>query len=393
MVSARKRPLPARIAVSALQWLAVLALTFAVGEGIARFVFGVRPLTTAALLWTYHPRWGWYHQPNADDVFVKLGFEQPIHINSHGLREREIPYEKSPGVYRILMLGDSVVASFEVPPEAAFTRVAERILRERGYPVEIVNAGVRGYGTDQELLFLEDEGIRYKPDLVLYLWIGNDPSDNSTVHRPFRVFGKPYFDLDENGSLVLRGVPVPDYPYTSNLRVGEDGKVHELTVDLRSRIVLWLRDVLICRSAFATALTKIAMSLPQVGSLASVGAYEDERDHPRADSESRLFRVTAEMVREMRRVSERSGAQFRMVAGGGDFGLEVERAIGQPETGVHRSFKDRIPEGASVHVPYDPHWNELGERLFGEALAEWLAGSGLLGPPQPAAPGTPTESG
>jgi hypothetical protein len=189
------------------------AVTLLVCEIALRAFLGIEPLTTEALVWQHHPRWGWAHRPNSEDRFVKPGCRQDIHINSLGLREREIGHAKPPGTFRVLVLGDSFVAGFEVPAEAVFTRVAERWLNERGARVEFVNAGHRGWGTDQSLLFLGDEGLRYEPDLVLYQWTENDRDDNATVHRPFRRFGKGWFDLDAAGRLVLRGVPVPEYPY------------------------------------------------------------------------------------------------------------------------------------------------------------------------------------
>jgi hypothetical protein len=280
----------------------------------------------------------------------------------------------------VLVLGDSAVASFEVPPEAAFPRVAEQRLRERGRAVEFVNAGVRGWGTDQALLFLQEEGMRYAPDLVLYKWSGNDPSDNATVHRPFRRYGKPWFDLDAGGSLALRGAPVPSYPYTANLRVGEDGAVVEQPVGLRSQASLWLRDVLICRSAFATALTRAALAFPALASsLSRAGAYRDEGDlAAEPEPEARLFRLTTELVREMRRSSEAAGARFAMLADAGRYGRAVREAAGLAPNDVHERFRASVPGDDAILVPYDPHWNELGHRLYGEALAAWLLESGLL---------------
>ena len=45
--------------------------------------------------------------------------------------------------------------------------------------------------------------------------------DNSTIHRPFRRYGKAYFDFDASGGLELKGVPVPNFRYASGARVGE----------------------------------------------------------------------------------------------------------------------------------------------------------------------------
>ena len=40
--------------------------------------------------------------------------------------------------------------------------------------------------------------------------------------------------------------------------------------------------------------------------------------------------------------------------------------------------------GQQMHIPFDPHWNELGHRLVGEALAEALIAEGLVPPVQTA---------
>lgn len=381
-VPSARRSLGARAALVAVRWLGVVALTLALGELAARFVLHQEPLQTEAMLWQHHPRWGWAHIPDADGVFVKPGFSQSIHINSKGLREREIPYAKPQGVTRVLVLGDSSVVGFEVPEEAVFTRVAEARLRERGHAVEFINAGVRGYGTDQSLLFLEDEGLRYAPDLVLYKWTDNDRDDNATIHRPFRKFGKPYFDLDGSDALVLRGVPVPDYPYGADLRVGHDGEVRSLDVAPSTWITLWFRDVALTHSAFATALLKAALAAPSLSqALIGLGGYDDAQDVERnLDRSSRLFRVTVAMVREMQRLSETHGARFRMIAATGPWGEAVLENASMPALGAAERFRARAPKGAALQVPYDPHWNELGHRLYGEALADALEASGLLQP-------------
>jgi lysophospholipase L1-like esterase len=363
------------------------AVTLVVCELALRLVLGIQPLTTEALVWQHHPRWGWSHRPNSEDLFVKPGCRQEIRINSRGLREREIGHEKPPGTFRILALGDSFVAGFEVAPEDVFTRAAERWLNERGVRVEFVNAGHRGWGTDQSLLFLEDEGVRYRPDLVLYQWTENDRDDNATVHRPFRRFGKGWFDLDPRGALEVRGVPVPEFPYEQNLRVGEDGEVHELPVSRGVRAQMWIRDHTVVRSSTATALVLIASALPQLrASLGKAGSYGDFRDASfELDRETRLFRVTAALVGEMRRVSREAGAEFRLLGPQGSWASALKDAVGLPELGEHALYRASIPEGARTQIPLDPHMNELGHRLYGEALARALVEHGLVPTAAPAA--------
>ena len=129
------------------QILIISAITFVLGEIVARFVLGLHPLTIDTSVWEAHPTRGWAHRPGSSERFVRLGFATDIAINARGLRERDIPYARTRGVRRILVIGDSVVAGFEVAEEEVFTRVAERALLAEGTEVEILNGGCRGYGT------------------------------------------------------------------------------------------------------------------------------------------------------------------------------------------------------------------------------------------------------
>lgn len=371
--------LPSRLLRLAGQGIGIALITFALGELGARLVLDIRPLTSEKLVWQHHPRWGWSHRPNSEDTFVKLGTRQNIRINSKGLREREIPYERTPDRKRILVIGDSATVGFEVPQEKVFTRVAEEFLRERGHDVEILNAGHRAYGTDQALLFLQDEGLKYDPDLVIYMWTGNDLADNATIHRPFREYGKPYFVLDDEGELELRGVPVPLYDYARNLRVGEDGEVMELPLTKGTRFSMWLRDEVVCRSSFAVVLVHLAAAVPQLWApLRDAGSYGDFRDgKPRYGRDTRIYQLTKAMVREMQRLSEAAGAEFRMIRVGDRWTSAIRDELELQDLGVTTRYKATLPQGEPFQIPFDPHWNELGHRIYGEALAQALIEHGL----------------
>jgi lysophospholipase L1-like esterase len=52
-------------------------------------------------------------------------------INAQGFRDRERVRPKPSGMYRILVLGDSVTFGFGVQPEESFTRLLEAELKER----------------------------------------------------------------------------------------------------------------------------------------------------------------------------------------------------------------------------------------------------------------------
>ena len=380
--AARRRPWPQRLALGLLQLLAIAAITVALGEVAVRAVLGLRPLTPASFIFEGHPRWGWHHVPNAEGTFVKIGFQQDVKINSRGLREREeVEYAKPPGVFRVLVLGDSAVAGFEVPAQAVFPRVAEEILRARGVETQWINAGVRGWGTDQCLLFLQDEGLRYQPDLVLYNWNGNDRSDNRTVHRPYRVYGKPWFTQNGDGRLELHGVPVPQFDYVEQLMVGEDGELKRYEVPASVRFALLARDELAARSAFAASLVLVAANVPALTQpILRMGSFGDHRGPAVKGNplESRLFHVTAALVAEMERSAAQAGARFQMIGKRHEFSDALRRETGLPEIDYWERFQARIPSEREIRVRFDPHYNELGHRLYAENLVEALLAAGYL---------------
>ena len=100
-------------------------------------------------------------------------------FNDLGYRGEVLPKEKPPGELRILAVGDSNTlgneASWvdELPGHFATT--------DR---VTVLNAGVYGYTSHQGRIHLE-EYLRYRPDVVLISFGGNDASRNHVADRDF----------------------------------------------------------------------------------------------------------------------------------------------------------------------------------------------------------------
>lgn len=125
-------------------------------------------------------------------------FDMPVRINSRGLRDREIPYRKPAGVYRILVLGDSQTFGYGVRAEETYAKVLEQRLRSRR--VETINTGVPGSGTAHQLHFLETEGWKYAPDAVVLGFFFNDILENKQC-RLYAV---------EDGRIVRIAVPAAE---------------------------------------------------------------------------------------------------------------------------------------------------------------------------------------
>lgn len=86
--------------------------------------------------------------------------------NSLGLLGDEI-YEKKEGTFRMLGLGDSVTAGNYLAEDQRFLTVLEDVMVKKGYDVEVVNAGVGGYNTWQELDLLKNIFDIIGPDMLI----------------------------------------------------------------------------------------------------------------------------------------------------------------------------------------------------------------------------------
>jgi hypothetical protein len=135
---------------------------------------------------TYDPVLGWKLAPSRRTIFRGAHFAVRVAQNAEGLRARHYDYARTPDRRRILVLGDSVVWCWGVEQADCFTTRLEAALRD----TDVVNAGVPAWSTAQETLFYEHEGRRYAPDLVLLVFVPNDPYENVAGPGPhFRRVG------------------------------------------------------------------------------------------------------------------------------------------------------------------------------------------------------------
>jgi hypothetical protein len=148
----------------------------------------------------YHPRRGWALKAGIQDMKVFDG--TILNTNSRGLRgNSEYDYERTQGKQRIAVLGDSFTFGAEVADNATYAHYLESHIPN----TEVLNFGVQGYGHDQMLLYLKEEGIKYHPDVVI---LGFTYIDIYRNIESFFAYAKPKFALKPVG-LKLTNVPVP----------------------------------------------------------------------------------------------------------------------------------------------------------------------------------------
>lgn len=134
------------------------------------------------------------NMPNEQYVHKTKDYRIDIRTNDKGLRaDASIPYEKPSDVKRVVVLGDSFGMGYGVNLEDTFTELLRGKLEAKtGHKYEIINLSVSGFGTAEQLLMLQQEGIKYSPDIVLSEWHHTDLSEN-TRSRLYKV---------ENGELI-----------------------------------------------------------------------------------------------------------------------------------------------------------------------------------------------
>jgi len=142
-----------------------------------------------------------------------LRFGHDIQTNSFGMRDREHALKKEPSTFRILVLGDSFMEALQVKFDDSFPSLLEKQLQKSmGRFVEVINASVSGWGTDDELTYLVREGARFEPDLIIVaMTLHNDVSDNLV---------EEYHEF-EDGVLVERPISLVPWPSFALLKIKE----------------------------------------------------------------------------------------------------------------------------------------------------------------------------
>jgi hypothetical protein len=225
---------------NALLFVGSLVVCLGVAEAALRYVIRPRALMTSQVLtrmgvtdadqnWERDPELGWKVRPNKsfrhNNPFGE--FDQKVRSDERGLRAPLVETPKPSYDRTILFAGDSMTAAFEVPYEETFVFKVGQALH-----VNVVNAGVRGYSTEQSLKLVRrllGEGIH--PSDVVYSYSFNDPFENMSLHFPKRYMSKPGAYLGEDGKIKFKSLDHEVGIYDSEaLFVTPDGEIGVLPV-------------------------------------------------------------------------------------------------------------------------------------------------------------------
>ena len=123
-----------------------------------------------------------------------------VEKNRYGYREREFETPKPPGVYRVMVLGDSFTWGQGLAVEERYTAVAEELLNHSstGVKFEVLNFGVPGASTTMERSILRKYIDEVQPDLVVVGFTLNDTQPKEQNYSFEREM------LDEKGGQIVR---------------------------------------------------------------------------------------------------------------------------------------------------------------------------------------------
>jgi len=346
-------------------------------------ILGLRPARTT-LKFYQNETFGSALIPNQSGWFVPetKEYQTFVKVNSQGWVDSEHSIQKPPGVFRILIVGDSFVENLQVPLENSFFKQLERSLKNKYGNVEIIALGRGNTGTAQQLLILKNYGLIYKPDLVIQMFFsGNDVKNNSLTLQKDPYL--PYYILDENSNLKL-------IPEQKKLTKGLS-KVKETARQLRIVELL-----LSFRQKF---LERIAVQ--EYGYPLDYHIYDDKYSKEYEEA----WRVTKKLILESNSISEQSGAKYLLVtlANNEQVNQEVwikalktypamkknnldpdkpDKILGSFCQAEKLSCIFMLPDFRQfvkeykkpTHFPLDGHWNKEGTNLAARILSDYLSG-------------------
>lgn len=358
---------------------------------------------------------GWRNAVGVQAMYATPEYSVLLAYNDRGIRGPEIPYEKPDDTYRVLILGDSFVDGYTVEFDNRVSEVLQRLLREAQLTgsVEVLALGTAGYSTDQELIWLETEGLLYEPDLVVLLFYYNDIWYNAEPN--YWRGSKPLFE-ERDGRLAISNVPVPE----PSLNTEEDADGSFVTslrdwVETHSQLArlagLTLREYPQVR-AWAVRLG-LAGSSPEMifdaENQALVPAEFAIFWEPLTPEAAHAWHLTEQLLDRMRESVEGAGGRFTLFhvpfrgliyteegsvreqvdpSAEGLDGLAVARRLEEiclrrgltciePMDQFLRAAQVLGTNGERLYYEFDWHWNANGHRLAAEILAAHVLADGL----------------
>lgn len=391
-----------------LMLLVSVGLTLAVAEAVLQTALGLRYYTSIELdeRLLYRPIPG--SRREYTRTAINGGFRVRYAMNSQGFRGEEL--RPSGESLRVVVYGDSFIMAEFSRTEDTFAERLEAHLEQRlGTDVEVVNAGVAGYGPDQELRRMQAELGFLHPDLVIVaLYAGNDFGD---------IVRNKLYRLSSDGSLVENSFQIDP---AIERRVAVGGSELILKKVLRDALTRLFRDP---NDAFPTGRVarreRVEVSLKQlvaeyreyvidgnnvVHELMSDPYTADVSVDPESESARYRIRLMEQIVTRIRTTSAEADVPVLFVLTPSPVDVVEGHETGEVDPEVHPSYRrsaltdlleqicrrSQVP-AVNLFGPFfergardlylkglDDHWNDAGQDFAAELVSDAVIAQGLL---------------
>ena len=372
-----------------------LALTLGLLEiGLRLFAPQISPemrYEVLAGLFTNDAATGYRNAPGAQVRQHDSETDTTYDINAQGLREARLIGPPAPDTTRVLALGDSFAFGAGVDADQTYAHLLNGIPAGDGTPLDVVNGGVDGYGTDNEAAWLTAYGWAFQPRIVLLgFFVGNDTYDN------FLGLHKTYVNADRElveSDPALRGAAAPEAETGTGLLGGP-----KLWLAQHSQAYVFLRGL----AHAATALfvpSHIQPVTPRPFDTAP-GYYKTEPpdlatgwtktfailDQMRADVAAHGARLVIVVIPAREQVEDAAWRQMQVRFGLSEADLErdhPQRRLAAWSTQTGTPLIDLLPgfqaapPSPPLYFGYDIHWTAAGHALAAQLIRAGLARLGL----------------
>jgi len=331
--------------------------------------------------------------------FAGLEIQGRYRFNAHGWNNLHDTYStvKPAGARRVCLVGDSMVEAMQVNVEDTMAAVAERKMTRPDRPVEWYTFANSGYGTTHEYLLIRHYALDYRPDVVVILFIANDPTDCSAYLAPQEDWMAKML-LADDGELVY--FPPAQYVPSTLKRISA-----------RSALVryLFIQQRLFERGASPLAPGQLPVREQTLTKLVTTNGKVETME----DRVARTWELIEAVLRQTKKECAQRGAELLLVYQGHRFEMQAA-AEGQTYTPqprdvdpfcvwerlneMGRQYLEPIARRQAIHYLDltdamvkacavdrtrfnfidDGHFNTFGHRVAGEAMAskveEILAG-------------------
>ncbi|MBI4641803.1 MAG: hypothetical protein HY731_14015 [Candidatus Tectomicrobia bacterium] len=347
--------------------------------------------------------------PKRAGRFVGKEFSVPVTMNAHGFRDHDYSYAKGEGVFRIVVLGDSMTEAMQVPLEKTFPKLLEEKLKSNGVrQFEVISLALSDFGTAQEYLMLKQYGLQYSPDLVILAFMtGNDVRNNSLLLE--RETGdesrlrRPFFTLNHEELTLMNANFLADSPWVVNFVKQVLREHFQSYMALRERILVVFRSSLFSKRINASTQVE---DPPKAQIIAGDYQIYQVRYTPEWEE---AWEITTRLILKMKDLAYTNGARFLVMSLTNKEQLNPHywksvrttyRTMEQEEWDLDKpdhilkeflesaeiSYLQLLPEfkrlssstDKTFHWEFDGHWNPDGHQLAAELLYNYLLQSHLI---------------